>query len=55
MNAENLIFFLQKSEKEKLVKQFGLLSALEEKPRFNFVKKQTHFVKKLKFGGFSPL
>jgi len=32
------IFFLQKSEKEKLVKQFGLLCALEEKPRFNFVK-----------------
>jgi hypothetical protein len=29
----------EKSEKKKLVKQFGLLCALEEKPRFNFVKK----------------
>jgi len=32
-------FYKEKSEKKKLVKQFGLLCALEEKPRFNFVKK----------------
>jgi hypothetical protein len=44
-------FFYKESEKEKLVKQFCLLCALEEKPWFNFVKKN-HFVK-TKFGGFS--
>jgi len=54
MNAENMIFFLQKSEKEKLVKQFGLLCALEEKPRFNFVKNKPTLSKK-NLADFQPL
>lgn len=36
---KTFFFYQKKSEKKKLVKQFGLLCALEEKPRFNFVKK----------------
>jgi len=43
-----IFFFLQKSEKEKLVKQFGLLCALEEKPRFKFVKNKPNLSKKIR-------
>jgi len=49
-----IIFFLQKSEKEKLVKQFGLLCALEEKPRFNFVKNKPTLSKKIIWRIFNP-